>query len=127
MTARRLLAVVGFVLGAVAPLGARRAAACGLHTAGVPFAIGYCDHTTCTRSEILAGANGKLIDILVANAVIDRTWLGTKVAELTRLGFTDTKEWLLIYRNERVADATQRELFVFVGEDGIYKGRSYAL
>ena len=107
--------LLGFTLG----LFSVTAIAGGGHEHGHGHSHSPVDQTT---ANIKAS---EIINNLVKQKVIDKSWISTPVIHVEQKTFNGKKEWVVSFLNEEIADAKKRKLYVFLTLSGNYIAANY--
>jgi hypothetical protein len=87
--------------------------------------VAECKAKECTKDEVVNGTESKLLPMMVENGQLDATWKGKKADKAEQKDFSRGKEWVVLVKNDKVADKAKQTLYVFVGLDGTLAGVNY--
>lgn len=74
------------------------------------------------QAETIASEN---VARLVDAGKIDVSWKSVKVAEVSQKDYGEGLEWVVVFRNEQVADPKKQTLYVFLNLGGEYQAANY--
>ncbi len=80
----------------------------------------------CTKEEAMEGAATKIIPHLIEDGKIDKTWKDLKAVSAEQKQFKTRKEWVVIFKNDKIADKSKQSLYVFVTLDGTLAGVNHS-
>lgn len=78
----------------------------------------------CGKDEVLEGAK-KFLPTLVEKAKFDKSWKDAAVDGAEQKKFGDETEWVVTFKNDKIADKTKQVLYVFVASDGTLAGVNF--
>jgi hypothetical protein len=67
----------------------------------------------------------KNLETLVEKGKIDKSWSGKPVNSVAKKTFSKGPEWVVTFKNESLADASKRTLYMFYTLDGHYLATNY--
>ncbi|WP_455212482.1 DUF6488 family protein [Kaarinaea lacus] len=67
----------------------------------------------------------KNLEKLVEKGKIDKSWSGKPVNSVEKKSFSKGPEWVVTFKNESLADASKRTLYMFYTLDGHYLATNY--
>ncbi|KPJ90304.1 MAG: hypothetical protein AMJ53_13985 [Gammaproteobacteria bacterium SG8_11] len=67
----------------------------------------------------------KNLEKLVEKGKIDKSWSGKPVNSVEKKTFSKGPEWVVTFKNESLADASKRTLYMFYTLDGHYLATNY--
>jgi hypothetical protein len=56
---------------------------------------------------------------------IDKSWKTIKAKKAERKEFNGTKEWVVVFENTQIADASKKKMYVFLTLEGDYLATNY--
>lgn len=65
-------------------------------------------------------------DQLIKNGKLDKSWSDVAVATVEQKTFKKKPEWVITFRNDKVADEAKRTLYMFYALDGHYLASNFS-
>ena len=65
-------------------------------------------------------------DQLVNTGKLDKSWSGVAVSAVEQKTYAKGPEWVITFRNNTIADQTQRTLYMFYALDGHYLASNFS-
>ena len=90
-----------------------------------PPKVASCKAKDCTKAEVAAGVEGKVLPMLIQSGKLNSTWGGLKASSTTQKDFKSAKEWVLTVINDKVAEKAKQTLYVFVTLEGTLSGANF--
>ena len=76
--------------------------------------------------EAAAETAAKKRDQLVSAGKLDKSWSGVAVSAVEQKTYAKGPEWVITFRNNTIADQTQRTLYMFYALDGHYLASNFS-
>lgn len=71
-------------------------------------------------SDVATERATKKMEQLAKSGKIESTWSGTKARSVEQKTYAKGPEWVVIFKNEKAADATKQTLYLFYSLEGHY-------
>ncbi|MBI3771792.1 MAG: hypothetical protein HY272_03725 [Gammaproteobacteria bacterium] len=76
-------------------------------------------------ADVTSGKAMQKVEQLATAGKIDASWSGIQPASVEQKTFADGPEWVVIFKNEKVSDASKQTLYLFYTPDGNYIAANY--
>lgn len=80
--------------------------------------------TSCTKEEAIDGASKAFSEILQSGK-LDATWKGVPHDNVELKSFDGKQEWVVSYKNPKVANKEKQVLYIFLSQNGSMSGMNY--